>query len=269
MATHSSSAACLSYLLGQVGISLAEKFMEKGLDVGICIDDLSKHSKSYRQISLIIGKIPSRDAFPADIFNVHSSLLERCGKMRMLFGNGSCTGFPIIETINSDITEFIATNVISITDGQIYMSKKLFNESIRPSIDSGLSVSRIGSSAQCKLMKLVGSGIKNRITTLRTSGGVGGLDSSSNMILRSFNHLFFQEHLFPVRLEVSMIALLGIRNGILFRSRFELHELTFLLASEYIYLFYLVFICKSFLNPLLLSLFTNYGRLVYDSIGKR
>jgi len=215
MASHSSSAASLSYLLGLIGISFAESFMEKGFDVAICLDDLSKHSKSYRQISLIIGKIPSRDAFPSDIFNVHSSLLERCGKMKFEFGNGSCTGFPIIETINSDITEFIATNVISITDGQIYMSRRLFIDSIRPSIDSALSVSRIGSAAQCKLMKVVSSGVKNRITTLRlsASSGSSSMDVGSSMALGSFNSVFYQEHLVPIRLEVMMIFLLLIRAG--------------------------------------------------------
>jgi len=207
LASHSSSSSALSYLLGQIGISFAEGFMEKGFDVALCLDDLSKHSKSYRQISLIIGKIPSRDAFPSDIFNVHSALLERCGKMRFEFGNGSCTGFPIIETINSDITEFIATNVISITDGQIYMNRRLFIDGIRPSIDSALSVSRIGSAAQCKLMKLVSSGIKNRVTGLRLASADGS-SGASNLALVSFNCMFYQDHLFPRRLEGMMVLLL-------------------------------------------------------------
>jgi len=99
---------------------------------------------------LILGTIPSRDAYPSDIFNIHSSILERVGKLRMNYLGGSITAFPIIETNNCDITEFIATNVISITDGQLYCNKRLFLDQIRPCIDSALSVSRIGSNAQCK-----------------------------------------------------------------------------------------------------------------------
>jgi F-type H+-transporting ATPase subunit alpha len=144
-------------VLPAIGITLAEYLSSKGFDCLICFDDLSKHAKAFRQISLILGKTPSRDAFPADIFNVHSSLLERSAKL----SGGSITAFPIIETVNSDITEFIATNVISITDGQIYTSKALFIDSLRPAIDSGLSVSRIGSAAQCGLMKDMAGGVKN------------------------------------------------------------------------------------------------------------
>jgi F-type H+-transporting ATPase subunit alpha len=268
IASHSSSAAYLSYLLGLIGLSLAESFMEKGSDVGICLDDLSKHSKSYRQISLIIGKIPSRDAFPADIFNVHSALLERCGKMKVAFGSGSCTAFPVIETINSDITEFIATNVISITDGQIYMNRRLFLEGIRPSIDSALSVSRIGSAAQCKLMKLVSSGIKNRVTGLRlaSSGSSTTTDTSSLLALQSFNSILYQDHLIPVKLEFMMVLLLLNRAGFLFSNRTQVHTVAYLLSSEYLPFFYLVSICKSFLNPLLLALFMEYTAILTSSL---
>ena len=143
LATHSSSSSLLSFLIPLIGISISERLMNKGYDVAICFDDLSKHSKSYRQISLLLDRIPNRDAFPSDIFNIHSSLLERCGKLSINYFGGSITGFPIIETINSDITEFISTNVISITDGQLYTNKRLFLDSIRPAIDSGLSVSYV------------------------------------------------------------------------------------------------------------------------------
>jgi F-type H+-transporting ATPase subunit alpha len=140
-------------LIPLIGISISEKLRDRGFDVCICFDDLSKHSKSYRQIALIIGKIPSRDAFPSDIFNIHSSLLERSGKIKSSYFNGSITAFPVVETINSDITDFINTNLISITDGQLYLNKSLFLDSIRPAVDSSLSVTRIGSSAQCKFLK--------------------------------------------------------------------------------------------------------------------
>jgi F-type H+-transporting ATPase subunit alpha len=126
LTSHSSSTSLLSFMIPLIGISLCEKFRENGSDLCVCFDNLSNHSKSYRQISLLLSKIPSRDAFPADIFNIHSSLLERCGKIKIKFKGGSITGFPIIETMNSDITEFITTNIISITDGQFYTNKRLF-----------------------------------------------------------------------------------------------------------------------------------------------
>lgn len=173
----------MSFMLPVLGVSICERLRNKGYDSIICIDDLSKHSKSYRQLSLILGKIPSRDAFPSDIFNIHSSLLERCGKLSYYCNNyryGSISSFPIIETINSDITEFIATNIISITDGQFYCSKSLFNNSVRPSIDSGLSVSRIGSAAQCSIIKYYSIGIKNLLTSYRNI-------DISNLSLYEFN----------------------------------------------------------------------------------
>lgn len=166
LGTHSSSTSMITFTLPILGTTFAEQLRDRGFDVLICFDDLSKHAKSYRQISLILGKVPSRDAFPADIFNIHSSILERCGRLNSYF-RGSISSFPIIETVNSDITEFIATNVISITDGQLYTNKQLFNFGIRPAIDSALSVSRIGSSAQCKFMKILSAGIKNELTNLR------------------------------------------------------------------------------------------------------
>jgi F-type H+-transporting ATPase subunit alpha len=124
-------------------MSIGERLRDRGFDTTISFDDFSKHSKSYRQISLILAKIPSRDAFPSDIFNIHASILERCGKLKICYFSGSISAFPIIETIANDITEYIATNIISITDGQLYTNKKLFLSSCRPSIDSSLSVSRI------------------------------------------------------------------------------------------------------------------------------
>ena len=144
-----------------IAISITERLRDRGYDICICFDDLSKHSKAYRQCSLLLNKLPSRDAYPSDIFNIHSSLLERCGKLKPCYFGGSITSLPIIETINADITEFISTNIISITDGQLYTNRDYFRRNAKPAIDSGLSVSRIGSSAQCKLLKLVSVGIKN------------------------------------------------------------------------------------------------------------
>jgi F-type H+-transporting ATPase subunit alpha len=146
---HSSFNAIISLLSVFVGIVLAEKLKLKGFNSVLCFDDINAHAKSYRQISLVLAKIPSRDAYPADIFNIHSGLLERICKVSISVG-GSITGLPIIELQNSNITDYIATNIISITDGQFYMSTKLFISSMRPAFDTGLSVSRIGSAAQLK-----------------------------------------------------------------------------------------------------------------------
>ena len=115
----------------------------------------------------LIAILPSRDAFPSDISNIHVSILERCGKLKLKYFNGSITAFPIIETIANDITEYTATNIISITDGQLYSNKKLFLDSYRPAIDSALSVSRIGSNAQCRLIKVISVGLKNELTNYR------------------------------------------------------------------------------------------------------
>ena len=148
IATHTTSPAMLSYLAPYNGTAIAEYLRDNGYDGLICYDDFSKHAKVYRQISLIQGRVPGRDAYPADVFNVHAALLERAGKTKWICGNGSITAFPIIETIHCDVTEYIATNLISITDGQLYTNGILFKNGYRPAVDSGLSVSRVGSSAQ-------------------------------------------------------------------------------------------------------------------------
>ena len=147
--------------------TIAEGYRDRGFDIAICYDDLSKHAKAYRQTSLLIGKMPGRDAYPADVFNLHADLLERAGKLSPQVGGGSITAFPIIETQNNDISEYISTNVISITDGQIYLHPELFRDGIRPAIDPGLSVSRVGSSAQCTLMKRLISDLKSQLVEYR------------------------------------------------------------------------------------------------------
>ena len=176
-------------MLPLIGVTIAERLRDRGLDSLVSYDDLSKHSRSYRQISLLQNKIPSRDAYPSDVFNVHSSLLERSGSAKNRpFNPSSVTSFPIIETINSDISEYIATNVISISDSQFYFNKSLFNLSARPAIDSSLSVTRIGSYAQSKLIKLVSAGIKNELTNYRISTN----NSLEYARLTCLNHIFFQ-----------------------------------------------------------------------------
>ena len=242
LATHSSSSSLLSFSIPLIAVSVGERLRDRGFDICICMDDLSKHSKAYRQCSLLLNKIPSRDAYPADIFNIHSSLLERCGKLKFDYFSGSITALPIIETINADITEYIATNVISITDGQFYTNRNLFLNSNRPAIDSGLSVSRIGSNAQCKLMKAVSLGMKNELTNYRLEDLAS--DSMEFLKLCSLNLIFYQDYLLISSLEIALVLLLVYRNGSLFNTSFTIHRLIYLLSLDYLYAIYLIFTSK-------------------------
>ncbi|NBD74046.1 F0F1 ATP synthase subunit alpha [Patescibacteria group bacterium] len=147
--------AALQFIAPFAGVAIAEYFMDKGKDVLIVYDDLSKHAVAYREVSLLLRRPPGREAYPGDIFYLHSRLLERSAKLNEAHGGGSITALPIIETQENDVSAYIPTNVISITDGQIYLTTDLFNKGIRPAIDVGVSVSRVGSSAQTKAMKKV------------------------------------------------------------------------------------------------------------------
>ncbi len=149
----SSSSAAMNFLAPYSGAALSEYFMSKGEDVLIIYDDLSKHAMAYRQMSLLLKRPPGREAYPGDVFYLHSRLLERSARLNEANGGGSVTALPIIETQAGDVSAYIPTNVISITDGQIYLESGLFNKGIRPAINAGLSVSRVGSSAQTKIIK--------------------------------------------------------------------------------------------------------------------
>lgn len=150
-----SDPASLQYLAPFTGCAIAEYFMDQGKDVLVIYDDLSKHAWAYRQISLLLRRPPGREAYPGDVFYLHSRLLERAGRLSKEYGGGSITALPIIETQLNDISAYIPTNVISITDGQIFLEPELFYKGIRPAVNVGLSVSRVGSSAQTKAMKKV------------------------------------------------------------------------------------------------------------------
>lgn len=156
----SSDPASLLYIAPYAGCAMGEYFMDQGKDALLIYDDLSKHAWSYRQLSLLLRRPPGREAYPGDIFYLHSRLLERAAKMNKTHGGGSLTALPIIETQAGDITSYIPTNVISITDGQIYLEPELFYQGIRPAINVGLSVSRVGSAAQLKAMKKVAGKLK-------------------------------------------------------------------------------------------------------------
>ncbi len=162
-----SDPASLSYLAPYSGCAMGEYFMDQGKDVLIIYDDLSKHAWAYRQVSLLLRRPPGREAYPGDIFYAHSRLLERAACMNKDNGGGSLTALPIIETQAGDVSAYIPTNVISITDGQIYLETDLFYQGIRPAINAGLSVSRVGSSAQIKAMKKVAGTIRLALAQYR------------------------------------------------------------------------------------------------------
>ncbi len=162
-----SAPASLQYLAPFAGAAIGEYFMESGRDALIIYDDLSKHAVAYRQLSLLLRRPPGREAYPGDVFYLHSRLLERAAKLNKEKGGGSLTALPIIETQEGDVSGYIPTNVISITDGQIFLETDLFNKGVRPAINAGISVSRVGSSAQTKAMKKVSGRIKLELAQFR------------------------------------------------------------------------------------------------------
>ncbi len=162
-----SDSAALSFIAPYSGCALGEYFMDKGQDVLVVFDDLSRHAWAYRQVSLILKRPPGREAYPGDVFYLHSRLLERSAKLNEDFGGGSMTALPIIETQAGDVSAYIPTNVISITDGQIFLESDLFYKGIRPAVNVGLSVSRVGGSAQIKAMKKVAGKIRLELAQFR------------------------------------------------------------------------------------------------------
>ncbi len=182
-----SESAPLQYIAPFAGMAMAEEWMEKGEDVLIVFDDLSKHAVAYRTLSLLLKRSPGREAYPGDIFYLHSRLLERACRLNEQYGGGSITALPIVETQAGDISAYIPTNIISITDGQIFLMVDLFNAGQRPAVDSGLSVSRVGSSAQFKAMKQVAKSLKIELASyheMQSFAQFGSdLDSSTKKIL--------------------------------------------------------------------------------------
>jgi len=167
VAANAAQEAAQQFLAPYTGAAIAEYFLEQGRDVLVIYDDLSKHAQAYRQISLLLRRPSGREAYPGDVFYLHSRLLERACRLNKQHGNGSITALPIIETQANDVSAYIPTNVISITDGQIYLEADLFNKGMRPAINVGLSVSRVGSAAQLKAMKQVSGSMKLDLAQFR------------------------------------------------------------------------------------------------------
>ncbi|MGF1484245.1 MAG: F0F1 ATP synthase subunit alpha [Opitutales bacterium] len=208
------------YIAPYAGCAMGEWFMENGMDALIVYDDLSKHAVAYRQISLVLKRPSGREAFPGDVFYLHSRLLERSARLQKDKGGGSLTALPIIETQAGDVSAYIPTNVISITDGQIYLETSLFNQGIRPAISVGLSVSRVGSAAQVKAFKQVAGKVKGELAQYRELAAFAqfgsDLDAQTKATLDKGDRvveLFKQPPTSPKRTEVQIALLWAMQNG--------------------------------------------------------
>lgn len=211
------------FLAPYAACTLGEYFMQRGRDVFVVFDDLTKHSWVYRQISLLLERAPGREAYPGDIFYIHSQLVERAGYLKPELGGGSMTFFPIVEILQGDVTGYVSTNLISMTDGQIYLNTTLFNKGIRPAIDFGLSVSRIGNKAQWPIMRQLSSKLRLeylqyqelvQMTQLRAAG----LSKEAEAKLKhgaAMTELFIQEKNNPIQMEELILYLYVLSRGIL------------------------------------------------------
>jgi len=215
-----SDSASNQYLAPFTGAAIGEWFMDNGMDALIIYDDLSKHAVAYRQVALILKRPSGREAYPGDVFYLHSRLLERSARVSEKYGNGSLTALPIIETQAGDVSAYIPTNVISITDGQIYLETDLFYQGIRPAVSVGLSVSRVGSAAQIKAMKQVAGRIKGDLAQFRELAAFAqfgsDLDAKTQALLergKRIVELFKQNQYSPMPVEVQVVVLWASQNG--------------------------------------------------------
>ena len=213
VAATASDSAPLQFLAPYTGCAMGEYFRDNGMHALIIYDDLSKQAVAYRQMSLLLRRPPGREAYPGDVFYLHSRLLERAAKLSDEHGGGSLTALPIIETQGGDVSAFIPTNVISITDGQIFLETELFNQGIRPAINVGLSVSRVGSSAQTKAMKKVSGSMKLELAQYREMAAFAqfgsDLDASTQQLLNrgsKLTELLKQKQFSPMTVAEQVIS---------------------------------------------------------------
>jgi len=223
VAANAADSAALQYLAPYAGCAMGEEFMEHGKDALVVYDDLSKHAWAYRQISLLLRRPPGREAYPGDVFYLHSRLLERAARLSDTEGGGSLTALPVIETQAGDLSAYIPTNVISITDGQMYMESDLFNSGVRPALNVGLSVSRVGSTAQTKAMRKVAGRLKLELAQYRELAafaqfGTTELDKATRSQLergQRITEILKQPLYQPVAMEKQVIILYAAINGLL------------------------------------------------------
>jgi F-type H+-transporting ATPase subunit alpha len=213
--------ATLQYLAPYAGCAIAEEFMERGGDTLVIYDDLTKHSWAYRELSLLLRRPPGREAYPGDVFYLHSRLLERAARLSPEMGGGSMTALPIVETQAGDISAYVPTNLISITDGQIYLETSLFNAGIRPAVNMGLSVSRVGGAGQRKAMRQVVGRLRLELAQFReleafAQFGSADLDRSARDRLergRRINEVLKQPQYAPMSLAHEVLILYAVTNG--------------------------------------------------------
>jgi F-type H+-transporting ATPase subunit alpha len=215
-----SDSATNQYLAPFAGAAMGEWFMDNGMDALIIYDDLSKHAVAYRQVSLVLKRPSGREAYPGDVFYLHSRLLERSARVSEKYGNGSLTALPIIETQAGDVSAYIPTNVISITDGQIYLETDLFYQGVRPAVSVGLSVSRVGSAAQIKAIKQVAGRIKGDLAQFRELAAFAqfgsDLDAKTQAVLergKRVVEVFKQPQFNPIAVEVQTSVLWAVQNN--------------------------------------------------------
>ena len=212
--------AALQFLAPYAGCAMGEEFMEQGRDALIVYDDLSKHAQAYRQVSLLLRRPPGREAYPGDVFYLHSRLLERAARMDDEYGGGSLTALPVIETQAGDVSAYIPTNVISITDGQIFLEGDLFYAGIRPAMNVGLSVSRVGSSAQSRAMKSVAGRLKLEFSQFRELAAFAQFGSDLDAATQSqlnrgqrIQETLKQLQYRPLQLDKQVMSLFAVTNG--------------------------------------------------------
>jgi F-type H+-transporting ATPase subunit alpha len=223
VAANAAESAALQYLAPFAGCAMGEEFMEQGRDALIIYDDLTKHAWAYRQMSLLLRRPPGREAYPGDVFYLHSRLLERAARLDEKYGGGSLTALPIIETQANDVSAYIPTNVISITDGQIYLEPDLFFAGIRPALNVGISVSRVGSAAQTKAMKAVAGRLRLDLAQYQNlaafaSFGTADLDRATRLQLERglrATEVLKQPQFEPLPLEKEVMILYALGNGYL------------------------------------------------------
>src|SRR5438552_1003428 len=220
VAANASDSATNQYLAPFAGCAMGEWFMDNGMDALIIYDDLSKHAVAYRQVSLVLKRPSGREAYPGDVFYLHSRLLERSARVSEKYGNGSLTALPIIETQAGDVSAYIPTNVISITDGQIYLETDLFYQGVRPAVSVGLSVSRVGSAAQIKAMKQVAGRLKGDLAQFRELAAFAQFGSELDAATQAkidrgkrIIELFNQPQYSPIPVDVQVALLWIVQNG--------------------------------------------------------
>ena len=222
VASPASDSAANQYLVPFAGAAMGEWFMDNGMDALIVYDDLSKQAVAYRQVSLLLKRPSGREAYPGDVFYLHSRLLERAARVGEKYGNGSLTALPVIETQSGDVSAYIPTNVISITDGQIFLETDLFHQGVRPAINVGISVSRVGSAAQLKAVKQVAGQLKGDLAQFRELAAFAqfgsDLDEKTQAQIdrgKRIMEIFKQKQYNPIPVEIQVVVIWAAQNGYL------------------------------------------------------